>query len=205
MGLPPELRIQIYDILSIIDPHAKHELAWRGAFQCPLIVNTMQVCRAMRYEVLEYIYSDRYYFVPLAHASMQRCLKDLRAVDAFALQCMRGMEFYCFRHHCLNPPERQRNPVYNPEKITIDLKTEPSTIIITGQTECCEVKTREDEKRDMVMQAFANNTPGREADFNGLLLHFIEEVGSIMKWGDDYDRLVAAQYPRSQDEWHPLQ
>ena len=96
LRLPPEVRLQIYELLAT----DKLTLSPYISYNCARINNTeisklplIHVCKRLRYEAIPFFYSKVWWVIECSsHSSSDYdCVKLLQTFDPYALQCVKGV------------------------------------------------------------------------------------------------------------------
>ena len=189
LRLPSELRFQIYDILSA-DEQSNYALPFKDnvslspeLFGIPIA----RVCRQLRYETIPYFYSGLWLEVVDRNGCAEGCW--VRAVDQWALMCMKGVRFVPSSHECLGDEYCYRSRVgygkrcgYE-KRICIPFDGGPINVMPHGPEFVCALGLQRDRQRIVAVQKFESAIKYEKSEVKERLRTMLLEVEQAAELG----------------------
>ena len=184
--MPPEIRLEIYELLWDTQPQGAKKLEITNAVQSSFAFTLpiTRVNRRIRYESIPVFYSAIQLVISFnSEKRLHRCRQWLDIVDPLALKQICSYKLNCFLHYCRIPGET----FYKlGDRTSIDLG-EDKAVLTSARTNCYSAKRAEDEQRRAWVKEFVEERDGGKGWTKKDVLELVEIVGALNTDESDID------------------
>jgi hypothetical protein len=181
LRLPPELRFEIYEYLLtpvLLPVGSRITNSTIDASTSLFKHSVVRVCHHLRYETIAWVHSQFILVIPfwLPEGRFIRSvyLAWLNCVDAYAVQCLKGIVMTNFRDKCSSCG------LHDGDEIVVEWSGDVVRLRIVPEPECCPVKVLHDRRRAYLARTFVReaNAVGSVTKQNIInLIRGVDDVG----------------------------